>query len=261
MSDFKVSHGMKSDPGRVRRINEDSCFADDKMGLFVVADGMGGHVGGGVASKSAVDALVDYVGNYLRDPDITPPYGLAMDFSGPEDVLRAAMMVGNAKVFAQSRRDRSLDGMGTTMSVAWIRGRQLSVAHVGDSRVYLVRDGSMRLLTRDHSWVYEQYQEGFLSLEEARKHPMKHLVTRSIGTKSTVQADVSLVPLQDTDLILLCTDGLTNLLDDDAILAIILDPTLPSLDDKCDVLIEMANQAGGYDNTTVVLARVEAVDA
>jgi len=260
MSQFGMFYGMKSDLGRVRRVNEDSCFANDKIGLFIVADGMGGHAGGEVASKSAVDALVDYVGHYLQDPDITPPYGLAMDLSGSEDVLRAAMMVGNARVFERSRQDRSLDGMGTTMSVAWIRDRELNIAHVGDSRVYLVRDGSLRLLTRDHSWVYEQYREGVLSLEEARNHPMKHLVTRSLGTKSTVQADVRRVPLQHSDLILLCTDGLTSVLDDDVILSTVLDPALPSLNDKCDVLVEMANQAGGYDNTTVVLVRVEDVD-
>ena len=254
---MRRSHGMKSDVGRVRRANEDSCFASDEMGLFVVADGMGGHAGGLIASESAINALVDYVSHYLQDPDITPPYGLAMDFSGPENVLRAAMIVANARVFERSKRDASLDGMGTTLSVFWIRGCSAHIAHIGDSRVYLVRDGSLRLLTHDHSWVYEQYQEGILSYEETKNHPMKHLVTRSLGTKRTIQADLHSHPLQNDDLILLCTDGLTGTLTDEAILSTILKPDLADLDQECDILVEMANQAGGSDNTTVVLVRVQ----
>jgi len=254
---MKQSHGMQTDIGRVRRTNEDYCFASDEMGLFVVADGMGGHVGGQIASKNAVDALVDYVGNYLQDPDITPPYGLAMDLSGPENVLRAAMMVANARVFERSKRDASLSGMGTTLSMCWIWGRSAHVAHVGDSRVYLIRDGSLRLLTQDHSWVYEQYREGILSLEETKSHPMKHLVTRCLGAKKTLHADLHSHALQSNDLLLLCTDGLTSVLTDEAILSTVLDTSIGDLDQECHVLVEMANQAGGFDNTTVLLVRVE----
>ena len=254
---MKRSHGMQSDVGRVRLTNEDCCFASDEMGLFIVADGMGGHVGGQIASKNAVDALVDYVGHYLQDPDITPPYGLAMDLSGPENVLRAAIMVANARVFERSKRDASLNGMGTTLSVCWIWGRSAHVAHVGDSRVYLIRDSSLRLLTQDHSWVYEQYREGILSFEEIKSHPMKHLVTRSLGTKKALQADLHSYSLQSNDLILLCTDGLTSVLADETIQSTVLDSAVSGLDQKCHVLVEMANQAGGFDNTTVVLVRVQ----
>jgi len=257
MRPMKRSHGMKSDVGRVRRANEDSCFASDEMGLYAVADGMGGHAGGQVASENAIIAFVDYVSHYLQDPDITPPYGLAMDFSGPENVLRAAMMVANARVFERSKRDASLDGMGTTLSVSWVRGCSAHIAHIGDSRVYLIRDGSLRLLTHDHSWVYEQYQGGILSLEETKTHPMKHLVTRSLGTKRTIQADLHSHPLQNDDIILLCTDGLTGALSDEAILSTILEPSLANLDEKCDFLVEMANQAGGSDNITVLLIHVQ----
>jgi len=254
---MKRSHGVQSDVGRVRLTNEDYCFANDEMGLFIVADGMGGHVGGQIASKDAVDAMVDYVGHYLQDPDITPPYGLAMDLSGPEDVLRAGMMVANARVFERSKRDASLGGMGTTLSMCWVWGRSAYVAHVGDSRVYLIRDSSLRLLTQDHSWVYEQYREGILSFEETRSHPMKHLVTRCLGTKKALQADLHSYTLQNNDLILLCTDGLTSVLTDETILSTILDTTVSDLDQECHILVEMANQAGGFDNITVALVRVE----
>ncbi len=254
---MKLSHGMKSDIGRVRLTNEDCCFASDEMGLFIVADGMGGHAGGRIASKDAVTALADFVGHYLRNPDITPPFGLAMDLSGPESVLRAAMMVANARVLERSKRDASLSGMGTTLSVCWVRGRSAHIAHVGDSRVYLIRDSSFRLLTQDHSWVYEQYREGILSFEETKSHPMKHLVTRSLGAKKTLQADLHSYALQDNDLIMLCTDGLTSVLADELIQSAVLDPAVSALDQKCHVLVEMVNQAGGFDNTTVVLVRVQ----
>jgi len=251
---------MMSDIGRVRLTNEDRCFASDEMGLFIVADGMGGHVGGQIASESAVSALVDYVSHYLQDPGISPPYGLAMDLSGPENVLSAAVMVANRRVFERSKRDASLSGMGTTLSVCWVRGRSAHIAHIGDSRVYLIRDGALRLLTQDHSWVYEQYREGILSFEEARRHPMKHLVTRSVGTRRTIQADLFSCDLQDEDLILLCTDGLTSVLADETILSTILDPAACDLREKCLILVELANQAGGFDNTTVVFVRVQHAD-
>lgn len=253
---MNLSYGMKSDTGLVRRANEDSCYSDPHNGLFIVADGMGGHVGGHVASKQAVKAFVDYLRDYFSDPDITPPNGLGMDPSAPETVLRAAMVAANSSVFRMSMTKPSLKGMGTTLSAAWLSSGCISVAHVGDSRVYLIRDGALNLLTHDHSWVYEQYREGVLSLKEVRAHPMKHLVTRSLGAKPHVQTDIDRQQLRKGDQVLLCTDGLTSAVEDSLILASILNPAFDQPSEKCDALVELANNAGGYDNTTVILIQV-----
>ena len=253
---MRLACGLRSDAGRVRLANEDSFYASASNGLFIVADGMGGHAGGSVASQTAVEAFVDYVLRYMRNPEITPPYGLAMDLTSPENVLRAAMMIGNSKVFELSEADPSLSGMGTTLTAAWILDREVCIAHVGDTRIYLAHEGVLNLLTKDHSWVFEQYNEGILTYEEARIHPMKHLITRSLGTKGFIQTDTQRLLVEQNDLLLLCSDGLTNMIDDDEIAASLRNNSLESLDVQCDALVEDANQAGGSDNITVVLVRI-----
>ena len=253
---MNLAYGIKSDTGLVRRSNEDSYYTDVRNGLFIVADGMGGHASGNVASRHAVSVFVDYLRDYLNDPDITPPTGLAMDLSAPETVLRAAMIAANSSVFQLSKTRLSLRGMGTTLSAAWLFSGSLNVAHVGDSRVYLIRDGALTLLTHDHTWVYEQYREGILSLEEVRAHPMKHLVTRSLGAKANVQTDIDRKKLRRNDHVLLCTDGLTAVVEDDLILSSILNPEFKELPEKCNALVELANSKGGIDNTTVILVQV-----
>jgi len=251
---MRLSYGARSDPGLVRATNEDSYYASARAGLFVVADGMGGHSGGQVASAEAVRAFQEYLSAHVILPGggevgVEGSLGLSVLF----DALRAA----NQRVLAVARSQSELEGMGTTLSAVWIRDSRAYICHVGDSRVYLLRAESLDLLTQDHSWVFEQYKQGAITLAEVRTHPMRNLITRSVGQTASVEPDLLAQEIAPGDMILLCTDGLTSMLDESQILSLLLDEAVPSLDEKCDVLIEMANQAGGLDNITVIVVRVE----
>jgi serine/threonine protein phosphatase PrpC len=228
----------KSDTGRQRRDNEDSAFA--QAPLFVVADGMGGAQAGEVASRLAVDTFAEEL----------PPAG-----PGVEERLAERVREANRRIHERARADREHAGMGTTLTAAYLQEDELVIAHVGDSRAYLLRDGALRRLTRDHSLVHELVERGKLTEAEAAEHPQRSIITRALGPEPTVEVDTWTYPVRPGDVLLLCSDGLTSMVSEDEVAEILAHGG--ALEHTGSELIEAANAAGGRDNITVVLFRVE----
>jgi len=241
-----------TDLGRVRAANEDSCGLFDGTGrarLLVVADGMGGHRGGATASQLAVATIGEVFEQQFRQAD-------AADAIDGEQTLRRAIEEANRRIFAMSRADPELEGMGTTV-VAFLLDERLrgSVAHVGDSRAYRHRRGRLEPLTTDHSVVAEMQQRGLITAEEALFHPRRHEILRSVGVLPAVEIETRQVDLEAGDSILLCSDGLSGVLDDDEIAAVVAGE---SPETAVGTLIRLANERGGPDNITVQLLALAA---
>ena len=248
MADVRV-HFAKSDIGRRRPHNEDCFVADGTLGLYVVCDGMGGGNAGEVASRMAIETIVAHVRSSGRKRSTAPADD--PNLTSATNQLMQAIRAANAEVFRASWEQPKYAGMGTTVAAARLSGHSLSVAHVGDSRVYLIREGVIQPLTADHSWVAEQVAQGYMTEEEAERSPRRNIVTRAVGVESTVDIDVIEMPVFDGDLLLLCSDGLTRGVTSRDILR-----TLEQDGDlrkKADHLISLANEAGGDDNVTVML--------
>jgi protein phosphatase len=246
-----------SDVGVIRSHNEDCFDIDPKNQVFVVADGMGGHSHGEIASRIAVDAIRDFV-EQTNDADSTLPFEMDTTLGRHGNRLRAAIRIAHDKVLRAIRQDASLHGMGTTVVGVLLDGDSAAIAHVGDSRVYRVRGGELELLTQDHTWVNEQVVAGFLSEEQARAHPLKNVVTRALGGEAEIDIDVRECPIEAGDLFLLCSDGLTTMLTDDEIVSRV--RSVDRLEEACSRLVRDANSRGGYDNVSVVLVRIEEGD-
>jgi len=225
--------------GLVRKANEDNFLTDKNRGLFVVADGMGGHEAGELASSMAIKTL---------DGFLTPEVIAAQKSSG----LCQAIQKANELIYHESKINNSCAGMGTTITAALFVDDILYVAHIGDSRAYLIRDKNIRLLTKDHSLVAELLRQGELTEKEAYHHPHRNVLTRALGTEKEVEIDLNEFQVKPGDLILLCTDGLYNLVQDQEILQEI---TVNGSDLKRSVnqLVKTALERGGADNITVVL--------
>lgn len=227
----------KTDTGRQRRDNEDSAFA--RAPVFVVADGMGGAQAGEVASRIAVEAFEQ---------------GLP-DSGSPEERLAERVREANAQIYERSRADRGRAGMGTTLTAAYVDDTHVAIAHVGDSRAYLFRDGSLQRLTQDHSLVDELVRRGKLTEEQAAEHPQRSIITRALGPEPDVEVDTWTYPARAGDVILLCSDGLTSMISEERVKTILAEHD--NLGATGDALIREANEAGGRDNITVVLFRLE----
>jgi len=248
-----------SDIGRSRRQNEDSFEVDSKRGFCLVADGMGGHGNGEVASAIAVDTIRDYLLGQTKHPASSLDTGQDTDeFATPVMMMNAAITAANSKVLAAVELDNALLGMGTTVAALLFRGSRVVAAHVGDSRIYRARNGNFELITRDHTWVNEQVEAGFLSKDQARSHPLKNVVTRALGGDNEVEVETNELEAEAGDIYLICSDGLTGMLTDTQIQHYL--ATGESLDEACRNLIDEANELGGLDNITVVLARVDGAD-
>ena len=231
-----------TDVGQKRKMNQDYVFVSkDPVGnlpnLFVVADGMGGHNAGDFASSHAVQILVDEI---RKDADFNPI-----------KVLRHAIETANMEILERAQQDEALKGMGTTMVVATIVGHYAYVANVGDSRLYLIQ-GQIRQMTRDHSLVQEMVRMGELKPEEARNHPDKNIITRALGAERTVDIDFFDLKMEPDSTILMCSDGLSNMVEDSKIEEIILDKE-EELSQKGENLLKEANRNGGKDNIAVIL--------
>jgi len=244
--------------GRVRSHNEDWFEIDRDHELFVVADGMGGHSHGEVASRMAVEAIREFVRRAEEETDETWPFAYDPQLQRHSNVLRAAVTLAHDQVLSAIRRDGKLHGMGTTVVSCLVRDSTAAVAHVGDSRAYRLHGGRLELLTQDHTWVNEQVVAGYLSQEQARDHPLKNVVTRALGGESEVSVDVTEVELAAGDTLLLCSDGLTTMLDDGEIAKLLEAHARGALNGACEHLVSAANERGGHDNVTVVLLRAEA---
>jgi PPM family protein phosphatase len=237
----RLRAGASSDVGRLRERNEDSFVV--KEPLFAVADGLGGHLGGEVASRLAVDTLTSEAG--ADGPE-----------DGLPDRLRAAIHQANSAVAERAANDPQLTGMGTTLT-AFVAGRdRIYLAHVGDSRAYLLRDGDLRLLTEDHTLVQRMVKEGRLTPEQAEIHPQRSVLTRALGIEVELEVDQATVEVTASDRILLCSDGLTAMIGDEDIRKILAGHDDPQ--SASEALVEAANAAGGQDNITTVVVDVAA---
>jgi PPM family protein phosphatase len=228
---------VRTDVGRQRRGNEDSSYAQPPV--FVVADGMGGAQAGEVASQMVVESFVE---------------GLPADGT-PEERLSVVVQRANRDIHDRSRTEAESAGMGTTVTAAYLDEDSVALAHVGDSRAYLLRDGELSRLTEDHSLVEELLRGGKLTEEEALEHPQRSVITRALGIEPIVEIDTWTYPLRPGDVVLLCSDGLTSMISEQQVQEVLAEA--PDLDTAADRLIDAANEAGGRDNITVVLFRVE----
>ena len=229
--------------GMRRQVNEDRYALAPDLGLFLVADGMGGHSAGQLASELATSAALDAVRS------------LQGTRASPSDRLRHAITAANRRVLEEAQSRPDLAGMGTTLVMLMASGNRATLAHVGDSRAYLIRSGRIRQLTDDHSLVGELVKSGRISEEDARLHPQRHVLTRAVGVRDSVTPDVGELSPIPGDVFLLCSDGLTTHLEDPEITSVI--DSEPDLNGVCHRLVDAANERGGYDNTTIVMLRYE----
>ena len=236
---MRIETGVRTDVGRVREGNEDSYLMDEP--LFGIADGMGGHAAGEVASSTAVEALSS---------------GAARVNSEDPESLVALLKEANRAIFDKATKDDSLHGMGTTCTLVLIDAYRAHLAHVGDSRAYLLRGGDLSRLSEDHTLVGRMVREGQLTEEEAARHPQRSMITRSLGIDSDVQVDLRSFDVRDGDRIMLCSDGLTSMTSEDTIKSVLQQKKSPQA--AADELVDLANEAGGEDNITVVVLDLSA---
>ncbi|AZR72959.1 hypothetical protein BBF96_05855 [Anoxybacter fermentans] len=231
-----MDYGVRSDVGKVRTINQDSYLAlDGDIKIFAVADGMGGHKAGEVASAMAIETIRQYQG---QREDI-------------RQMLKDIIMDAHKRIYERQLNDPACQGMGTTLTIAVIKENLLYIGHVGDSRVYLYRDQDLLQITTDHSLVNELLKNDQISEEEAKNHPHKHILLQALGSGNELNVEINCFSLERSDIILLCTDGLNNMLTKEEIIQILKGEG--SLQEKSELLVEAANNKGGLDNITVIL--------
>jgi protein phosphatase len=254
---MRVAWAALSDPGLRRSTNEDTWCARAELGLFVVADGMGGHAAGEVASRIAVEAIEAFARDTVTvDRHRTWPFPYDTAVSLNANRLTAALRIANHRIAAAAADSSELRGMATTACAVLIQGSTGSVAHVGDSRVYLERGGELRQLTLDHSWVEEQVRAGMMDPLAARQHPWRNVVTRALSGGEDPEIDVADIPLQAGDRVLLCSDGLSGVISHDELGSRL--RAAGNLESVCASLVDAANAAGGPDNVTVLVLQVDA---
>ena len=253
---MRISSEARSDVGRKRKGNEDAISLNREQGLFVVADGMGGHAAGEVASRIAVDAIEEFVTITGGNEEITWPFGLDESISYDGNRLKTAIRHANRRVIEAMRRSSEYEGMATTVAAVLVDGDTAHLAHVGDSRVYVWSGGQLAQLTSDHSWVNEQIQSGALSPEQARSHPLRNVVTRALGGRPDLLVDIQSRRVRPGEILLLCSDGLTTMITDEDI-ARILRESEGDVGRAAQVLVDTANERGGEDNISVILLGFE----
>jgi serine/threonine protein phosphatase PrpC len=241
----------RSDVGRVRASNEDHFGFDEGLGIFVVCDGMGGHAAGEVASQIAVDTVLGFFRE--RKPKVEENAYLDDAPLGAR-LLAEAVKKANDAILSYAEDHKNTSGMGTTLVAARFCEDIFTIANVGDSRIYLFREGQLLQLTEDHSLVMEQVRRGMITLDQARHSSAQNIITRALGTDESTLPDLGEFPAQGGDVLLLTTDGVLRHVDDVEIRSILLQ--LPSLQAACDTLIDAANEGGGEDNSTCLLIRV-----
>jgi len=247
----------KSDVGRRRERNEDAFLVNDERHFYLIADGMGGHLGGEYASKLAIETISEIVKALEDDPEMTLLEGERVNKGDYPGCLRYAIRIASQRIFERANEDVNLYGMGTTTVALLFRKNKAYIANVGDSRAYRIRDDKIVQITRDHSLVEEQIRAGLISAEDSRIHRLKNIITRSVGFQELVDSDVDIRALRMGDRYLLCTDGLSNLVEDGEIKDIVVNSDLETAVSR---LIDIANERGGDDNITVILTQVEELD-
>ena len=251
----KISSVALSDTGKVREHNEDAIAAEAEIGLFVLADGMGGYNAGEVASGIAVKTIVNLVRDALAREDLAtsdPETGLTR----PSIILRDAIHRANNIIYHTSRTQPQCEGMGTTVVACLFHDNRISIAHVGDSRLYRLRDNRFEQLTLDHSLLQELVDRGFYSQQEAQRASNKNYVTRALGVEETVQVEINEETAHPRDHYVLCSDGLSDMLEDDDI-HLTINTFSDNLDMVAKQLIQLSNDNGGRDNISVIMARID----
>jgi len=241
-----------SDVGLKRKGNEDSFHIDTERGLFIVADGMGGHVAGEVASRLAVQTIEEFMRVSNTDQEITWPFEFDVSLSEGGNRIQAAILLANREIGRHMQSREEHRGMGTTVVAAVVKEDSCYIGHVGDSRAYLIRDGEIRQLTHDHTFVNEQVEKGFMTKAEAERHPARNILTRAVGSADDLTVDLSETRLKPADFVLLCSDGLSSMVEDSDILKAIQEKG-ENLEEACRSLVALANGHGGWDNITTVL--------
>jgi serine/threonine protein phosphatase PrpC len=244
---FGISH-----TGLIRGLNEDRFLNVEKEGLFLIADGMGGLAKGDVASRIAVETIENFITKSRRE-DITWPIKYEKQHSMEENRFLAAVSLANWKIYTEMLRSPRNTPMGTTLVGLLVDGERVILVNIGDSRAYRIRDSQIEQLTEDHSLVMEEVKKGRITLEQARRHPQRHVINRALGIFDRPEVDISTLEIQDGDLYLLCSDGLSDMLLDNEILSLIQSHERNALNDIGEALIHLANGHGGKDNITVVL--------
>lgn len=253
-SRMKVVSAGLTDVGRKRNHNEDSFLIDDELQLYVVADGMGGHAGGGTASRIAVETI-DKELRRARESKDNPFLSVPNLQESPiPEALRTAVERACLAIYTAAQEDPRLSGMGTTVISLVVRDEHAFFAHVGDSRAYLIRGDLIQQISEDHSLVNEQIKAGMITPEEAKHSRYKNIITRSVGFEEEVQVDVMGLVSEPGDVFLLCSDGLANMLEDREIHEVV--ANAKSFDDVPKRLIDFANERGGDDNITVIVVRM-----
>jgi len=252
---LKIESYGATDVGRRRQTNQDCIFFDDGISLYVVADGMGGHSAGEVASRVAVETVSAFILGNRGGEDVSWPYGVDPRYSYVGNSLRSAIMLANQKIWELSSRRADLAGMGTTIVVALAEGDALTVGSAGDSRAYCIRQGAIRQMTTDDSWVQDAVDRGVISQEQARNHLMRNVITRALGVNERIEPRILEENMQPGDYFLFCSDGLHGMLNDSEILATV-SPANGNLQKAVRDLISAANLRGGKDNITALIIHV-----
>ncbi len=253
---MQIVSGGVTDVGRVRTNNEDCFRIVAPLHLFVLSDGMGGEAHGEVASALAVETVVQHCVDGQKNAAVTLYGEQRPDWSDKTKRLSSAAHLANQKIFESARDHPEQEGMGATLTAAWIDGSRLSIAHVGDSRAYLLRSGSLQQLTSDHSLVAEQVRQGILTPMEAEESAMQSVLLRALGSQPEIQIDAEEHLLIARDILLLCSDGLTRMVIEPEIAGTL--QSEPNATRAAEKLVGLANDRGGADNITVVVVRIGA---
>ena len=252
----RMRAGGCSDRGPVRRTNEDALFTDEDLGLLIVADGMGGHAAGEVASRLAIEAVAGFIRRTSEDQEHSWPYGIDSGLTINANRLRTAVHLANRRVFREAENHDDYTGMGTTIVAALLLNGTVSIAHVGDSRMYHAANGQLVQLTRDDSWAATVLGQGPLEgAKPAEQHPMRHVLTNVLGARDNTEIHIQERQVGPNDILLLCTDGLHGSLDDAAIQALLAHPS--SMERTAEALVRAALDRGCRDNVTALVATCE----
>lgn len=236
--------GVKTSKGRIRETNQDYYYISTNLEypLFIIADGMGGHKAGEVASKMAVEIISSSLESDIKNLDLEDEYIV--------NSIKNSIWRANEEIYKKSQEREECSGMGTTVTLAWDVNGKIYIGHVGDSRAYLLRSNELYQITEDHSLVEELIRNGSISREEARHHPQKNVITRAVGTSKEIHVDIIVKEKLKGDILLLCTDGLTNMLNDEEIKELLL--VNDDIQKACEYLVDRSNDKGGFDNISVV---------
>jgi len=247
---MRILAAGRTEVGCVRKHNEDNFLMEPDLGLFVVADGLGGHAAGEVASRIVVEKIGDFI-THTAERDRTWPVEYEVGLSYDGNRLKAALLLADQGITHDIQSNPERESMGSTVVACLVHGDRVTLVHVGDSRAYLLNQGGITQVTQDHSWVAEQVANGILTQDEARHHPFRNVITQALGNGGDLDVAVQEIQVKELDRILLCSDGLSGMIQDRAIWEIV--QQAPDMESATEKLIAKAMENGGEDNITVVI--------